>query len=165
MRKEAKELQLQIRVSPAQKRFIQAAAKKVRMGMSEWVLSQIFPSPREKFQDLLKALKSDSKKSYVAAEIHDLLESATTSELEHMLAEPPRVRLELYWENYIAAMIEHAAARRGLAAPSWVLQIKPLDYPVFGSDLRNLRLYLLTHSPVSFRKRNIFIDAAVGQRV
>jgi hypothetical protein len=29
----------------------------------------------------------------------------------------------------------------------------------------SLRLYLLTHSPAPFRRRNIFIDASVGSRV
>ena len=41
----------------------------------------------------------------------------------------------------------------------------PLAEPVFGSDLMSLRLYLLTHSPAPFRRRNIFIDASVGFRV
>jgi hypothetical protein len=36
---------------------------------------------------------------------------------------------------------------------------------VFGSDLQNLRLYLLTHSPPPFRRRNIFIDSTLGDRV
>jgi len=29
----------------------------------------------------------------------------------------------------------------------------------------SLRLYLLTHSPAAFRRRNIFIDATVGAQV
>ncbi len=165
VRKESKELQLQIRISPTQKLAIQTAARKARMGMSEWILSQIFSSPREKFQDMLKTLKSEPKKSYLLAEIHDLLQSVTTSEFEDMVAEPARVSLEPYWGNYIAAMIEHAGAKRGVPAPSWVSDVKSLDRPVFGTDLENLRLYLLTHSPVSFRKRNIFIDSTIGERV
>jgi hypothetical protein len=36
---------------------------------------------------------------------------------------------------------------------------------VFGSTLVSLRLYLLTHSPPPFRRRNIFIDATVGSSV
>jgi hypothetical protein len=37
--------------------------------------------------------------------------------------------------------------------------------PFFGSELRSLRHYLLTHSPAPFRSRNIFIDSTVGDRI
>jgi hypothetical protein len=40
-----------------------------------------------------------------------------------------------------------------------------LPQPVFGSELKALRLHLLTNSPPAFRRRNIFIDATLGDRV
>ncbi|HTY49830.1 MAG TPA: hypothetical protein VMB48_09070 [Steroidobacteraceae bacterium] len=40
-----------------------------------------------------------------------------------------------------------------------------MSEPAFGSELRSLRLHLLTQSPPAFRCRNIFIDASVGERV
>jgi len=49
--------------------------------------------------------------------------------------------------------------------PPWPRATAPLAEPVFGSALMSLRLYLLTHSPAPFRRRNIFIDASVGSRV
>lgn len=165
MRKKSKQFQLQIRVSFAQKRAIASTAKKAKMGMSKRGVDQIFSSSREKFQALLKVLGTNPQKSYPLSEFHDLLQSVTTKEFEYMVVEPARVHLEPYWENYVAAMIEHSAAQRGVSAPFWVAKIKLLDDPVFGSDLKNLRLYLLTHSPVSFRRRNIFIDATVGKKV
>lgn len=165
MREEQKELQLQIRVSPVQKKAIFHAAKKANMGMSQWVLSRILPEKEEKFQRLLKVLKSSLKKSYCLAEIHDLLQAVTTDEFEEMVSRPPCVSLSPYWKNYVAAMIESAAQKRGIQAPFWTSEIEGLNSPVFGSDLQSLRLYLLTHSPACFRKRNIFIDASVGERV
>jgi hypothetical protein len=36
---------------------------------------------------------------------------------------------------------------------------------VFCSSLQSLRMHLLTHSPPPFRRRNIFIDSSLGQRV
>ncbi len=158
MRKKSKQFRSQVRVLPAQRKGITFTIKKAKMGISKLVLGQ-------KFQHLVKDLKCNPQKNYPLAEIHDLLQSVTTSEFEHMVSEPARIHLEPYWENYVAAMVEHAAAQRGLSAPPWVSKIKPLNDPVFGSNLKSLRLYLLTHSPVSFRKRNIFIDATVGQRV
>jgi hypothetical protein len=61
--------------------------------------------------------------------------------------------------------VEYACARRGIEVPAWTGQIPPLASPLFGSQLESLRLYLLTHSPPPFRRRNIFIDASIGARV
>jgi hypothetical protein len=36
---------------------------------------------------------------------------------------------------------------------------------VFGTPIESLRLHLLTASPPAFRRRRIFIDATVGDRV
>ena len=58
-----------------------------------------------------------------------------------------------------------SARKNGVAPPSWLRATTPLAEPVFGSSLMGLRLYLLTHSPAPFRRRNIFIDASVGSRV
>ena len=62
-------------------------------------------------------------------------------------------------------MVEQAASHKGLAPPPWIVRVPPLDEPYFGTDLKSLRLYLLTHSPPPFRRRNIFIDATLGDRV
>lgn len=165
MRKIQKQLQLQIRVAPQEKMTIQRAAKRAGMGMSEWVLSQILPAKRREFQQLLKGLKSNSEVSYVLAELNDLLANTIPSEFEQMIAEAPRIQLSSYLENYVAAMIECAANKKDASVPVWVQEIPPLERPVFGSDLENLRLYLLTHSPVSFRNRNIFVDTSIGGRL
>ena len=157
--------QLQIRVSPSQKAVIQQSAARAHLGMSEWVLRQIFPDGSQQFQELLKELKLSQDKSYVVAEIHDLFHNAIAGEFEQMVAEPPSVRLSPYWENYLAAMVEYAANQKKATVPPWVGDIEPLESPQFGSALASLRLYLLTHSPASFRRRNIFIDSTVGQRV
>ena len=62
-------------------------------------------------------------------------------------------------------MVEYACARAGTPPPAWAGAIAPLAEPVFGSGLTSLRLHLLTRSPAPFRRRNIFIDATVGDRV
>lgn len=165
MRKTSKSLQLQIRVSPQEKAAIARYAKTARMGISQWVLSKALPSGQRMFQDLLSLMKSTSTPAYVLAQIHDMLDAASADEFEQMVAQPPGVALSGYWANYVAAMIEYTASRKGKKPPSWAGRVPPLETPVFGSELENLRLYLLTHSPPPFRRRNILIDAAVGHRV
>lgn len=165
MKRQNKLLQLQIRVSPTEKAAICAAAKHVNMSISEWILTQILPANLRRFQDLVMQLKQNANISYVFAELHDLFHASQPKEFERMVSQPMMVNLTPYLENYLAAMIEYAANQKGIPAPNWVNNIKPLDKPVFGSDLLNLRLYLLTHSPPPFRSRNIFIDSTIGKRV
>jgi hypothetical protein len=165
MKKEAKITQLQVRVMPNEKEAIRRLAIRAGMGMSQWLLSRALPGDLMRFQQLLKQLAATQDKSYVLAEVHDLLQSVSASELERMVSEPPPVMLTPYWGNYVAAMVEYAANQKGIRAPSWTSEIKPLDDPVFGSDIASLRFYLLSHSPPCFRNRNIFVDATIGQRV
>ena len=160
-----KTLQLQIRVSPVEKAIIVRDARKAKMGLSQWVLSKVLPSQQEAFQKCLAQLIEQSNPKYILAEIHDMLDIAAADEFELMVARPPRVVLSDYLANYVAAMIEYAAVQKGRKVSFWVKQVLPLKIPVFGSDLKSLQLYLLTHSPPPFRRRNVFIDATVGQRV
>lgn len=158
-------MQLQIRVAPQEKAAIIRGARKANMGISQWVLSKVLPDTQQEFHGLLGRLKNTSDAKYVLAEIHDLLNAAAGDEFELMVSHPPPASLPAYYLNYVAAMVEYAAAKKGRPAPLWIREIPPLDQPAFGSGLESLRLYLLTHSPPPFRRRNIFIDSTIGQRV
>ena len=135
------------------------------MKLSDWVLRRLLQSARKRFQSLLAELARTDSPSNVYAELLDLFDSLGPREFERAVASPPAVELDPYWSNYVAATVEYAAARKGVPAPAWTGDVRPLDEPVFGSDLQSLRLYLLTHSPPPFARRNIFIDASVGSRV
>jgi len=165
MKKNTKSSQLQIRISESQKAALRRQAKRAGMSMSDWVLSRALPPLSETFQDLLGALFSAEKPGYVLAELNEWLARLSTSEFELAVSEPPQVQLDSYWRNYVAATIEQAAASKRTEAPSWTENVQPLEDPVFGSSLKSLRLHLLTHSPVAFRSRNIFIDSSIGDRV
>jgi hypothetical protein len=62
-------------------------------------------------------------------------------------------------------MVEQAAHRKRVGPPAWVREIPPLEEPHFVPPLEGLRLHLLQASPVPFKRRNIFIDSSVGDRV
>ena len=165
MKKNLKSTQLQIRVSGTQKAALRRLANRAGMSMSDWVLRKALPPLSETFQGLVDALSTAKKPGYVLAELNELLSQLTAAEFELAVSDPPQARLDSYWENYVAAMIEQAAAKKGAAAPSWTDGVRPLQQPAFGSSLKSLRLHLLTHSPVAFRCRNIFIDSSIGDRV
>ncbi|MFP6647477.1 MAG: hypothetical protein VCF24_28550 [Candidatus Latescibacterota bacterium] len=135
------------------------------MDVSTWVLSQLLPPPAMQFRLLVAALSTAAQPRFVTAELHDFLQPLTSSEFSAGVVSCAHESLQPYWANYLAAMVEVAARNRGLPAPKWTRHISPLNEPSFGTDLLSLRLYLLTHSPIPFRRRNIFVDATIGERV
>jgi hypothetical protein len=157
--------QLQIRISDTEKAELRRRARRAGMGMSAYVLSCVFPSLRETFQELLTELVRASRPGPVLAELNDLLTGLTAGELALATEEPPRVKLSRYLECYVAAMVELAAHRTGAPAPRWTENVPALEQPAFGSSLESLRLHLLRASPPPFRRRNVFIDASIGDRV
>jgi hypothetical protein len=148
-----------------QKLAIKEQAEKARMSMSEWILNKLFPSSQAAFQSLVEKLTAPDQRSYAFAELLELLAPMSAEEYETAVSELPRVQLEPYWQNYLAATVEQAAAAKHAKTPSWTRDIAPLHKPVFGSSLESLRLHLLMASPPAFLERNIFIDASVGDRV
>ena len=165
MRKQRKTEQLQIRVSPPQKRAIQKQAQIARMNMSDWVLAKLLPSAKFNYRDLLEQIAASEKPSFAFAELLELIGPMSADEFASVVAEAPVVELDPYWKNYLAATIEHAAAMKHARAPSWTRDVIPLAEPVFGSSLESLKLHLLVNSPPAFIARNIFVDSSVGDRV
>jgi hypothetical protein len=157
--------QLQIRVSAGEKAAIRRAAEHAGMDMSAYVLGRALPSPAIRLQASIEACAGPAPSSFGLAELNTLLTSWTATELRDAIATPPTTALTPFLSNYVAAMVELACARRSVRVPAWVRAIAPLAEPVFGSELKSLRLHLLTHSPPPFRRRNIFIDASIGDRV
>lgn len=136
--------------------------------MSAYVLARVLSAPERRFVDLTRHLAGAGAESegarFALAELNSWLAGLGAGELAQAVSLPPP-GLTPYLANYVAAMVEYACAKKGVVAPSWTRDTPPLAEPVFGSALMSLRLYLLTHSPAPFRRRNIFIDSSVGSRV
>ena len=165
VRTRSKLSQLQIRVSEVEKAAIRSAADRAGLDMSTYVLSRVLSIPAREFQEALRALTGPSAPSFALADLNSLLSKLTAPELRAAVAAAPEVELTPFLANYVAAMVETACAKHGIAVPAWTRSVPPLDEPVFGSELGSLRLHLLTHSPAAFRSRNIFIDSSLGDRV
>lgn len=165
MSRDPRSEQLQIRISPAEKAAIRRAAEHAGVDMSAYVLGRALPAPAMHLQACVEACAGPAPPGFGLAELNTLLTSWTTAELREAVATPPTAALTPFLSNYIAAMIEQACERRSVGVPEWVAAVAPLREPWFGSTLKSLRLHLLIHSPASFRRRNIFIDAAIGDRV
>ncbi len=162
----SKNQQLQIRISAEDKARIQERAAGAGMDVSNWVLNQVLPPVEREFQALCRQLVTRSHaRSYIFAELHDLMGKLTGMDFERAVRHGPEISLPSFEVNYLAAMIEYAATLKGVVPPRWIRAVPPLERPWFASSLKSLRLYLLTNSPPPFRRRNLFVDSSVGQRV
>lgn len=157
--------QLQLRVSPAEKAAIRRAAEHAGMDLSAYVLTRALPPPAMRLQACIEDCAGPAPPGFALAELNTLLTSWTGPELRDAIAVPPTTALPPFLSNYVAAMIELACERRSVRVPGWVRAVEPLPEPAFGSTLKSLRLHLLTRSPPPFRRRNIFIDSTLGDRV
>lgn len=158
--------QLQIRVSPGQKRHIESHARAAGKNVSEWVLDSLLGVQGRHFEAIIRALsvtRQEDERTLLAA-LHDLLEELARAQFESALP-CPQVELPPRLMNIVAAMIEQAAQRKAVDPPAWTSHIRPLQEPVFASRLESLRLHLLINAPVAFRRRNLFVDASIGDRV
>ena len=160
--------QLQIRVSSEIKASIRKRALAANMDMSEWVLAALFPPVTREFQDLCAEVAKQGQSSnrfYAFAALSDFLQRLDSDELARAIPDKPEAKLNEFSFNYVAAMVELASHRKKIRPPAWVHDAEGLSEPYFGSPLLSLRLYLLTHALAPFRKRNIFIDSSVGDRL
>lgn len=123
------------------------------------------PGSRLKFAQLLVALRDEGQPRFALAELNDLLTGLASAELSIAVEQADLGGLTPYLQNYVAAMVELVAHRRDVPPPSWVRDVEPLAEPRFATPLASLRLHLLRASPVPFKRRNIFIDSSIGDRV
>ncbi len=158
--------QLQLRVSRQQKLAIKRQARLAGQDVSKWVLSRLLPPQADELRGLISQLRQpDGGGSMVLASIHDYLTVLPARVLESAVETLDLQGLAPLEANYVAAMIEQACANKRVPPPMWLRSIPSLTVPWFASELKSLRLHLLTSSPPPFRRRNLFIDSTLGDRV
>jgi uncharacterized protein (DUF1778 family) len=161
----AKTQQLQIRVTPEQKSALARRARRAGQDVSSFVLARALPSAALRFEEIVSALADADRPRFALAELNDLLTELAPRELAEVTSQADLRGLSAYLRNYVAAMLELAAHQKGTMPPGWVREIPPLEEPHFATRLEGLRLHLLRSSPVPFRRRNLFVDSSLGDRV
>ncbi|MPY86466.1 MAG: hypothetical protein GEU99_00915 [Luteitalea sp.] len=157
--------QLQIRVTPAQKVVLKRLARRAGLDVSSYVLSRVLPPARSRFHEILRALRREENRRFALAELNDLLSDLAPAQFRDTVADVELEGLSPFLQNYVAAMVEQAAHQKDEASPRWVHDVAPLEEPYFAVPFSRLRPHLLRAAPVAFKRRNIFVDSAVGDRV
>jgi hypothetical protein len=156
---------IQIRVTRAQKRDLERRARAEGLDLSAWMLARLAPPRRAKFQELVVTLARGGDKSYVFAELGELLSGLAREEFAGVTETLPVARLDDVTLNLLAAMIELRAARLHVHPPAWTAAVEPLRDPWFPTMLSSVRLELLCNAPPPYRRRNLFVDSTFEQRV
>lgn len=160
-----KSKQLQIRVTTAQKAALKRLARRAGMDVSNYVLSTVLPTAKGRFREVVRALHDEENRRFALAELNDLLTTAVPARFHEAVDGIDFEGLSPVMQNYVAAMVERASHMKGVAPPAWVRRVEPLEKPYFAAPFPRLRPYLLRVSPVAFKRRNIFIDSGLGDRV
>jgi len=161
----AKSQQLQVRVSPAQKAALKRHARLAGLDVSTYVLSRALPVAGAQVADVLHRLAGDDGHRFALAELNDLLAALPPAAFMEAVEHVNLRGLSPFRQNYVSAMVEHAAHLKSAPAPTWVHEIDPLESPYFAVPFPRLRVHLLRSAPVAFKRRNLFVDATVGDRV
>lgn len=132
--------------------------------MSSWILECVLPPESARFQELARALVEPEGREFALAELEDFLRPLRGGAFARATSEPPEAPIDPVTLNHLAGAIELGAARRGVALPPWTSQVPVPAGAVFGTTLDSARLYLLTHAPVAFRRRNVFVDSSIDER-
>ncbi len=157
--------QLQIRVSPEQKRAIRRRAERAGQDLSTYVLARVLSDGMNRFAEIVNGLDDGSERRFWLAELNDLLAGLTPVEFGSALEVAELGDLSPYQQNYVAAMVEHAAHQKGIDPPEWTREVEPLEEPHFAVPFASLRPHLLGAAPVAFKRRNLFVDSSIGDRV
>lgn len=161
--------QLQIRVTPDEKSAIRRLARAAGLDVSSYVLARALPATQGRFDGLLRALAEAPRNAPTSLpSSNDFLSALSGPELAAAVGLVEWAVLEAlpgYERNYVAAMVELLCARKDRPPPAWTPHVRPLAQPRFGTELKSVRPHLLRASRVPFKRRNIFIDASIGDRV
>jgi hypothetical protein len=157
---------LQVRISTIEKAELERRARRAGQDVSSYVRSRVLPVTRGRVQALVDRLERDAEgRRYALAELNDLLAELPPAHLRSAVAELDVTGLTHFLQNYVAAMVEHAAHAAGVPSPGWTAEVSRLSEPWFAGPFRSLRPHLMKEAPVAFKRRNLFVDATVGDRV
>jgi uncharacterized protein (DUF1778 family) len=161
----ARTAQLQIRVTPQEKAALKRLARAAGLDVSAYVLRRSLPQAADRIAGVLAALREGENRRFALAEWDDLVTALPPAEFGTVFQDVDLEGLDPVTCNYLAALVELAAYDKRVTPPAWTRTVEPLDRPYFATSLRSVRPYLLRVTPVPFRRRNLFTERGVAQRV
>ncbi len=160
-----KSSQLQIRVSPEEKARLRALAARAGLDLSQYVLERVLPAHSIRFHEILRVLENDESCRFGLADLNDFLSDLGATEFAAAVESAHLADLSSFVANYVSALVEQTAQLHELPPPAWSKLVEPMLVPYFAAPLQSLRPHLLRASPVPFKRRQLFVDSSLGDRV
>lgn len=148
--------QLQVRVSPEQKRQLKKLARAAGLSVSEYVLAAALPTESEALRQHVDALPDMTHRQGALLELRADLSRIPSGEFEATGAGVDVRALPPLQQAFAAAAFEHEAQLRRCAPPRWTRTVQVLQAPTFRPRLASLHPYLLCASPAALKRRNVF---------
>lgn len=148
--------QLQVRVSPEQKRQLKKLARAARLSVSEYVLAAALPTESEALRQHVDALPDMTHRQGALLELRADLSGIPPAEFEAAGAGLDVRALPPLQQALAAAVFEHEAQVRRCAPPRWTRAVHVSEAPTFRPRLVSLHPYLLCASPAALKRRNVF---------
>lgn len=130
-------------------------------------------APRKSIREISCAWRADlmsGRKPHYGM-LGDLLDDfrercRTHNERAALVDSPPESTGQLETDAYLAAVAESLCRECGMRPPAWTEDpAYYLSRPWFAGGMESLKAILLSESPTSFRRRNLFISANALDRV
>jgi hypothetical protein len=160
----SKTSQLQIRVSPEQKRALKLLAERAGLSTSAYVLSIALPGGSPEFTRRVQALSAGRDRPNALSDLGFYLAAIPPETFLRAISEVDFGKLSPLLRNYAAAAVEQECARRRAPIPSWATDVEPPARPHFAWELRSLRPHLTRVSPPAFKRRNLFVPSPQDER-
>jgi hypothetical protein len=154
--------QLQIRVTPGEKETLKRLAGAAGQSVSTYVLSHALPSSERDFARALDDLRGPAPRREALAALEALVSGLTAADFGTSLAQARVADLPAASQNYVAGVVEDAAAALDLEPPPWVHRVYPLERPHFRWPLQSLKPHQLKATRVALKRRNIFDPTSAG---
>jgi hypothetical protein len=88
----------------------------------------------------------------------ELVDRADEVERRRMVVPIPPATGDRRYDAMLAALVEYVCVRHGIAPPAWVDEPdRFLDEWWFVSGMKSLHANAIVHSPVSFKRRGVFL--------
>ena len=122
----AKTSQLQIRVTPEEKRALKRLATDAGISVSRYVLASVLPSPQLEFARHVQALRGHGERPKALSRLRAFLSQLSAEEITQAIADVDVESLPPILCSYVAATVEEVAQEKRQLSPRWVKPGRPL---------------------------------------
>lgn len=123
-------------------------------------MATVSPAGPAEFARVARDLVEPGTRPEALVRLQQYLAGLAAHDLRLTVADLQLEDLPTVLQHYVAAAVEQEVRAKNIDAPAWTATVSPLDRPHFAWRLRSLRPHLMRITPLAFKRRSAFVDAA-----